>query len=121
LSVISIPSKFIPKPKEGGHPTQGLTVGGMTAFGGGNQFCGVGLTEDSSRCVVTGETGLTHTRTKAQFISMIFLMIFGAQLNMCGGRWRAIELGAILPSWPIRGAMWQRGTATELTPNTHEV
>ena len=31
--------------------------------GGKASFCGVGLTEDSSGRVVTGETGLTHTRT----------------------------------------------------------
>jgi hypothetical protein len=52
---------------------------------------------------------------------MIFLMIFGAQLKMCSGRWEVIELGAILPSWPIRGRCGNVDrTATELTPNTHE-
>jgi hypothetical protein len=85
----------------------------------GNQFCGVGLTEDSSGCVVTGETGLTHTRTKAQFISMIFLMVFGAQPNMCAGSWGPIELVGILPSWPIRGRCGNADRDRVDPPNTH--
>lgn len=45
---------------------------------------GFELTEDSSRCVVTGETGLTHTRTISQFISFMFLTGFGALSGRCG-------------------------------------
>ena len=51
---------------------------------GENEAVGFELTEDSSRCVVTGETGLTHTRTISQFISFKFLMVFGALSGRCG-------------------------------------
>ena len=93
---------LLAKQKRGSHPTQGL-VGWRPSHRRGVIFCGVGLTENSSWCVVTGETGLTHTRTISQIISIIVLVVFGSPSGSCGARWKAIGMDSICRRGRIRG------------------
>ena len=103
VSYLILGLKVLPSQAKEGKPSD-ARVGGMAAFARrGVIFCGVELTEDSSWCVVTGETGLTHTRTTSQIISIIVLIVLGAPFGNFEGRWKAIGMDSISRRGRIRG------------------
>lgn len=77
VSDVILRFKVLPSQAKEGKPSD-ARVGGMAFARRGVIFCGVELTENSSWCVVTGETGLTHTRTTSQIISIIVFVVFEA-------------------------------------------